>query len=74
MANDENLAEYNSLKKKIKQIDRKIHELDNKKKIEKKYHHSHFDTIDQEIKHLLVEKRNYLKRIKRIEKKLSKSQ
>jgi hypothetical protein len=71
MAFNKEDSEYNLLKKKIKQIDSKIHKLDKDKLVEKKYSHSHShtDEINNEIKQLLREKRTYLKRIKKIERK-----
>ena len=63
--------EYNILKKKLKQIDSKIHNLDKKKLVEKKtvHSHSHTDELNQEIKQLVREKRDILKRIKRLERR-----
>ena len=71
MAYDKEDSEYSNLKKKIKQIDTKIHKLDKDKLVEKKYSHSHShtDEIDQEIKQLLKEKRDLLKRVRRLERK-----
>lgn len=72
MAFDKNDTEYSSLKKKIKQIDSKIHELEKENRIEKKYSHSHSEELNEEIKHLMFEKRNLLKSINKIEKKMAK--
>lgn len=71
MTFEKNDSEYSGLKKRIKQIDSKIHKLDRDKLVEKKFSHSHTHTesIEQEIKQLVREKRDILKRIKKLERK-----
>lgn len=74
MTFDKDTTEFSSLTKKIKQIDTKIHNLDKKKLVEKKFSHSHShtDTLDKEIKQLLAEKRDLLKRKNKIAKIITK--
>lgn len=66
--------EYEKHKKKIKQIDNKLHALERRKLTESKYGHKHKDTKDfeRDIRRLHVEKKDLLKREQKIMKKMKK--
>lgn len=61
-------------KKKIKQIDNKLHALENRKRTESKYGHKQKDAkdFDLDIRRLHTEKKDLLKREKKIIKKIKK--
>jgi hypothetical protein len=66
--------EYEHDKKKIKQIDNKLHALERRKRTESKYGHKQKNTKDfeQDIRRLHAEKKDLLKREQKIMKKMKK--
>ena len=66
--------EYEKHKKKIKQIDNKLHALEKRKRTETKYGHKQKDTqhFDLDIRRLHTEKKDLLKREQKIMKKMKK--
>ncbi|QEE15816.1 hypothetical protein DSAG12_01643 [Promethearchaeum syntrophicum] len=64
--------EYEKDKKKVKQIDNKLHALEKRKRTESKYGHKDTGDLDQQIKHLHAEKKDLLKREQKIMKKMKK--
>ncbi len=66
--------EYEKDKKKVKQIDNKLHALEKRKRTESKYGHKQKDTgdLDYQIKRLHDQKKDLLKREQKIMKKMEK--
>ncbi|MHA1475330.1 MAG: hypothetical protein ACTSRX_04245 [Promethearchaeota archaeon] len=66
--------EYEHDKKKIKQIDNKLHALERRKRTESKYGHKQKNTKDfeRDIRRLHAEKKDLIKREKIIMKKMKK--
>ena len=66
--------EFEHDKKKIKQIDNKLHALEKRKRTESKYGHKQKDAkdFDRDIRRLHTEKKDLLKHEKKIMKKMKK--
>ncbi len=64
--------EYEHDKKKIKQIDNKLHALEKRKRTESKYGHKDTGDLERDIRRLHNEKKNLLKREQKVMKKMKK--